>query len=577
MKLHSSLVNLKWDVVPASVCPYMRISLDNGSPVIEVSDAVLENYNIDTIVIMFMHEFSHKIFKHLEKTELRLKTADGNLLSWFEYNLIMDYVIDSFILNNTGAISLSDEIEIVLRSHVIGMGNYFRDLYFKYKTTYAHNLYKFPNNPFQNNKKFSALHEFIDTRIMPNKIIHAAYRFNPQNIISPRIETSDNIIDWIITIKKMIIELREYMESQQSIIPEDSSKEDSENTGDKKETNINTTESSEDSVNPEKNKDNTPAGKPQQNVVDPTMPSKKQIASNIINNHKDYQKEAVEKIINSGYGLKEHNRMLQERINDLQKIQDEFANSVRTTDLEKLPEVMHADDKVTNMLFTDEVNYHRNSQFNKTLSKIYTRINSYGDSAAKMDYVWKNPRSLMYLQDDYLIQDVKELEKTGKKKIAVYVDISGSMGMGPAKTVNSILQTFSKELIDVDIWFWNDKIRLHRASGEYKPHKIEDFANGDYPYSNGNTCLHKVYEHAYKYYKDESELTVIIISDFEDNHALEVYNNNSNPNNNKHWQYLNVHIITNEYEKENKFEQFKKLNALLGVDNTMITTQILNF
>jgi uncharacterized protein with von Willebrand factor type A (vWA) domain len=209
------------------------------------------------------------------------------------------------------------------------------------------------------------------------------------------------------------------------------------------------------------------------------------------------------------------------------------------------------------------------------LSKIYARVNSYGDNATKVEYVWKNPRSLMYLQDDYIIQDTRELEKTGKKKIAVYVDISGSMQMGAAKTVNAILKTFSKDLIDVDIWFWNEFIN-RRADGKKEPYKIEELENY-YPASSGMTSIIEVYKHACDFYKNESELTVIVISDFDDRSDWTKHPDAVKPENNKHWQYLNVHIITKEYENINGKKLFEDVNKILGVDNPMITTQILNF
>jgi hypothetical protein len=131
-------------------------------------------------------------------------------------------------------------------------------------------------------------------------------------------------------------------------------------------------------------------------------------------------------------------------------------------------------------------------------------------------------------------------------------------------------------LIDVDIWFWNDQIRDREDTREHKPYKIEDLMSGGYPQSNGYTCLYKVYEHVFEKYKNQEDLTIIIISDFEDNTVDWIENSQYNPNKNRHWQYLNVHIITREYERSNGFIRFDRLNKLLGVDNPSITAKILN-
>lgn len=588
MKLHSSLVNIKWNIISKDICPYMRIGNDkDGSPIIEVSDAVLEDYDINTIVIIFMHEFSHKIFKHLEKAEMRFKTAEGNLLTMYEYNIIMDYVIDDFLLHNTFGVNINPDIKCVFFAHIKCVSTYYYDLYKTFIKMYD-SIVDMQDDTFKKDLQFKTFYYYVTQLVIyDNRRLHKSYTIS-DGVIHPTVETFDNIVDTVILIKNMIIKMREHIENKQAQSVEsksdeksnDLSNEDVEPSDEKQVGNSdeksNVGSDSSNKTDEDVSEDSL-GGKQQQSIIDPSLKPKTS-KSNVTPN-KDYQKEALENIIDENYASHYSNddrtKEVKERTEKLLDMQKQFSDSVQNTNLDKLPDVMHDDSQVINSLFNDELQQHRDKHFNKVLSKIYSRVNSYGDNSTKMDYVWKNPRALMYLQDDYIIQDIKELEKSGKKKIAVYVDSSGSMGRGPAKTVNSILQTFSKDLIDVDIWFWDDKIRYHRNTYKIEPYKIEEL--DVYPSSGGNTALHKVYEHAYNYYKDESELTVIIISDFDDMHELSVYNNKCNPNNNKHWQYLNVHIVTEEYEKTNKFERFKSLNALLGVDNPMITTQILNF
>lgn len=613
MKLHSSLVNIKWQVVSAEICKYMRIHIDKkGNPILEISDEVINNNSLDTIIVMFVHEFSHRIFKHFEKLEMRRETSDGLLLTMLEYNLIADFVIDDYLKNNTNKIKLDTEIRILLYSHIKAVDNYYLDLYNKYVEMYESVKHIFCDKLIFNKMNTLAIDAINQNKNKPSNVSYRyAYIFEGASIKYLHL-TFDNMVNTVIMLKKMIIEMRiektkleksiqkaQMQKSQQTDSGEDEgTSESQQNESGMMSPNLSTQNNDDDD-----NDEYKTAPKQDNSIIDPTLSDDESIMSTILDDNKkqnkdlddnsdeaknqsdeiidsnrDYQKEASDKIIDDQYRYNkiEHAKELKDKIDNLNKMQNELSDSINENKIESLPEVLHDSNVVTNELVADELAIHKTNQFNRVLSKIYSKMSSYGDNATKVDYVWRNPRSLMYLQDDYLIQDVKEIEKTGKKKIAVYVDKSGSMGMGAAKTVNGILQTFAKELIDVDIWFWNDEICRRHDDRTMRPYKIEDLTNGNYPKSDGCTSLYTTYEHAYDTYKEESELTVIIISDFEDNGVSIIENSYYNPNRNKHWQYLNVHIITPEYELHNYFARFDRLNKLVGLDNPTITTQILN-